>query len=235
MIPVFINSFNRLSYVEAMLQELERFEGIDSVTIVDNASTYSPLLDFFDKIENSQRHWKLRVNLICLPFNGGPRSSFDVAQRTLDKIQFPYFANTDPDLDLSEIPADFFLRCVAALEKYPEVNKVGASLVLDDIPEDVPLHARILDVESQYWQVKKDEDWYEANLDTHLFVGRTGQSFSYGPGLRSAWCSARHLLWYVTNENKTEEDEFYIRSLSAVHKPGIYWSTIYQDEILPPA
>ena len=45
-IPIFIISYNRLSYVEQMICWLEK-SGYTNIHVIDNASTYPPLLEYY--------------------------------------------------------------------------------------------------------------------------------------------------------------------------------------------
>ncbi len=47
-VPVFLISYNRLSYIRQVVKSLERLS-FQNITIVDNASTYEPLLDYLKK------------------------------------------------------------------------------------------------------------------------------------------------------------------------------------------
>ena len=229
-VPVFINSFNRLTWLREMVDELQRFEGVESINVVDNDSSYPPLVWYLEHLSKREaKEGELPIYTCMLEQNNGPRSAYDVAKVYAKNQGLAYVCVVDPDLDLRGLPSDFILRCVAALASHKDVNKVGASLRIDDIPENAVLRDEILSYEEVYWKIKRDEDWYEADIDTTFLVERTETGFSYGPALRSAKFSARHLPWYITRETLTAEDVFYFRNLDKVHKPGIYWSTLFSD------
>lgn len=234
-IPVFLNSYNRLTWLKDMVEELWRFDGVESIYIVDNDSAYPPLLDYLSAIENGEARTLVPVRVVRLAHNDGPRGAYHEAKRILtldiDGEGWKHFAVMDPDLDLSELPNDFFLRCAAALDMYPDINKVGPSLHINDLPEDSLIGERVKSFEEKYWTNKRDKYWFEADIDTHAFVMRVDDGFSYGPGLRSL-CSARHLPWYLTIETLSDEDIYYLKSLPPEHASGIYWSTLLRDDHL---
>lgn len=89
---VFINNRNLLTWPRAMAELL--WDQGHYVTIVDNASTYAPLIDWYDN------EWKRPV--IRLRSNEGPRAPWVVMGKQLE----PYVV-TDPDLDISAVPADW--------------------------------------------------------------------------------------------------------------------------------
>ena len=47
-IPVIINNRNLLTWPKAMVRDLSKWEGIGDIYIVDNGSTYEPLLDWYE-------------------------------------------------------------------------------------------------------------------------------------------------------------------------------------------
>ena len=46
-IPVIINNRNLLTWPKAMVRDLSKWEGIGDIYIVDNGSTYEPLLEWY--------------------------------------------------------------------------------------------------------------------------------------------------------------------------------------------
>ena len=46
-IPVIINNRNLLTWPKAMVRDLNKWEGIGDIYIVDNGSTYEPLLEWY--------------------------------------------------------------------------------------------------------------------------------------------------------------------------------------------
>ena len=48
-VPIFIINYNRLSYIEKFVSQLEMY-GFTNINIIDNCSTYPPLLEYYKKI-----------------------------------------------------------------------------------------------------------------------------------------------------------------------------------------
>ena len=46
-IPIIINNRNLLTWPKAMVERISRYEGVGDIIIVDNGSTYEPLLDWY--------------------------------------------------------------------------------------------------------------------------------------------------------------------------------------------
>jgi hypothetical protein len=218
-IPIYINSFNRLSYLQAMIKELRRFEGVGQITIVDQASEYPPLLEWFRN--------ECPVHVIRKQDNDGPRGVW----AGMSHSPFPFYIVTDPDLDLSGCPADLIPRMLVALQTYSNVTKCGPSIRLDDIPQNAPWHDRIMLDEQIHYQNTWDEWWWEAAIDTTFAMYRTGEHFSYFPALRAPHpYQVRHLPYYHVPASLTEEDRWYIEHLPQKHKGALYFSTLQQDE-----
>jgi len=219
--PFYINVFNRLSPVKQIIKDLQRFgaqlEGGIRITIVDNASTYPPLLAWYDTKPEG-------VRIIRRATNGGPRGWWDV----MDHFT-PFYGVCDPDIDLSGIPSDFLERLVAGLIQFPDIEKVGPSIRIDDVPEAFPFHSNLMQDEAQYRKYRRGW-WWVGDLDTMFIVCRTGRPFAYGPALRSPPpYSVRHLTNYMIPGHLSDEDQYYIQNLPQTHKPGLFWSTMMQD------
>ena len=95
-VPIFVNSFNRLTCLERLIKWLHA-AGHRRIFVVDNASTYPPLLDYLDNIERSRI-----ATVIRLPANVGHLAIW--ACGLLDRLGITSeYVYTDPDV----VPADF--------------------------------------------------------------------------------------------------------------------------------
>ena len=136
-VPIFVNSFNRLACLRQLLEWL-RAAGHRRIFVVDNASTYLPLLDYLDEVE---RHHIATV-IRSPPDNVGHLAIW--ACGLLDRLGITgEYVYTDPDV----VPADFcpsdlvgFLQAV--VDENPEILAAGPGLRLDDIPDHYPHRAR---------------------------------------------------------------------------------------------
>lgn len=192
---VFINNRDRLTSTRAMVEYLSRAPGAE-VTIIDNASTYPPLLEWYDGCG---------VEVVRLRENLGPRAlwrSTGLVPASED------YAATDSDLDLSLLPLDLLEALRAGLALYPKIVKAGLSLEIDDLPAGTPLTLRIREWESRWWRRRLNDFWWDADTDTTFAVYRAGTTEWPGvlPAARADRpYTARHLPWY----GMTDEDEYY--------------------------
>ena len=120
---VYINNFNLLTWPKAMAEKLAA-EGHD-VTFVDNASTYEPLLEFYETCP--YRVHKIGRNL-------GHVAPWQVF--AYEMMGNDWYAVTDPDLDLSGVPADWAEVMVEGAKFYSK--KCGLSLDDTGIPTTNP-------------------------------------------------------------------------------------------------
>lgn len=63
-IPVYIISFNRLSCLKQLVARLER-AGYSNIHIVDNGSSYPPLLEELDKTPHVVHRMKKTMDIAC--------------------------------------------------------------------------------------------------------------------------------------------------------------------------
>jgi hypothetical protein len=212
-IPIYLNARDLLSPLRAMVERLLATPGAGPIVIVDNASTYPPLLEWYEEVERGA--WRVgsgRTQIVRLGENRGELAPF-VLTTHHSPLNTPYFAVSDPDLDLGEVPDDFLDVLISGLERYPERVKAGLSLRIDDLPEDGPFTTEVRRHESRFWQQRLDERWYDANVGLTFAVYRGPKrrgGFGYGPALRAAPpYTARHLPWYLTPEAIDDEWRYY--------------------------
>lgn len=112
---IYLNNRDLLTWPRAMAEKLEA-QG-HRVTWIDNDSSYPPLLQYY-----RQR----KPEVILLGENLGANAPWWGAQ--VHRTTEPYVV-TDPDLDLSQLPADWPLILEAGLKMFPEDPKCGLGLL----------------------------------------------------------------------------------------------------------
>jgi FkbM family methyltransferase len=165
-IPVFINSYNQLTYLRDTVDWFAR-HGFANVTVHDNRSDYPPLLAYFGTPE-----FTAKARLVRLAGNIGPRRSLAVAAE--DPSTAGGFIFTDPDLRLPEPPAPDLLTMMFAAGPRHGVIKIGLALSLDPQIIDldrVTYHTRtVRQVERKYWTQAVEPDVFKATTDTTFFL-----------------------------------------------------------------
>lgn len=212
-IPIIINNFNRLEYPRRLIDYLTE-RGYDNIYIIDNHSTYPPLLEWYAKCPYDII--RLKENVGYLSFN-----KTDIHRMFADR----YFVYTDPDvLPAEECPDDFLEHFYRLLQRYPEAAKVGFSLKIDDLPDHFADKKHVIEWEKRFWQKPIEPDVYEADIDTTFALYRPNfpvGSGRWGMRLRTGGrYTARHLPWYIDSANLSDEERYYQSSV----KTAAHWS-----------
>jgi hypothetical protein len=212
--PVFIINFNRLTLPSRMADYLADCPGVYPV-IVDNASTYPPLLEYYEttphKVKRLSGNWCSTVIFFC-----GILEEYGITER---------FILTDPDLILDSIPKDFLHLLHLGLDKYPWAQKAGFSLEINDLPDTEITRAAKAHEES-YWSEKLDDQFYRAQIDTTFCMVRKIHDM---PAVRTARpYTAKHAPWYYTDKDTLPDDELYY--LQTASSDSTYWARLMAKE-----
>jgi hypothetical protein len=223
-IPVVIPTHDNPTFTRNTLRQLcER--GIINVIVVDNASTYPPMLEYLDRIEAPL--------LIRRSENLGPWIWQDPA--IFDELP-QHFALTDPDLEFNpRLPPDFIQKLTALTERF-KVGKAGFALEICDSflmrQDDFEIGGtgwKIWDWEQQFWKhplgtLDKENMMYLAPIDTTFAVYNKAY---FDPAKTDAVrvsgnYTCRHLPWYRDSIVPREEREFYAQSASKTMPVAFY-------------
>ena len=199
-VPIVINSYNRVAYLERQVAALREL-GYENLYVIDNASTYEPLLDYYER-EN------LRV--FYLDANVGYLSLWKTSVRK--EFLSNYYVYTDPDiLPAEECPDDFVRHFGEVLDRYPDAAKAGFGLKINDLPDSYAERDGVVAHEQKFWQRRIAPGLFQAPIDTTLALYRPSVSGGWWlPAVRTdAPYIARHLPWYADSANPSEEDVFY--------------------------
>lgn len=215
---VLINNRNRLTTTREMTIWL--MMAGHEVVILDNASTYQPLLNWYTMCD------AMNVRVVRSDRNGGPRAAWDCPEfKRYIPDDGEFYAVTDSDLDLRECPHDLLEVLSAGLVRHPELCKCGVSLRTNDLPDGFPHKQPVIDRERGYSQYELDDHLWSADIETTLAVYRSWPCV-YRPAARSKWpYEARHVPWYITPETITDEERYYIQHIPPEFQ-GPFWSKL---------
>jgi hypothetical protein len=210
-IPIIIISFNQLKYLKQLVAFLKEKE-YSNIVIIDNLSTYKPLLDYYKTIDKS-------VTIIMNDKNDGHRV-FWKNKRFFSTYGKGYYVITDSDIvPDKDCPEDFLNTFKKALEKNKTFLKVGFSLRLDDIPDSNLNKLKVLNWEKQFWKNKNSDGHFLADIDTTFALYRPMNLYDQSRFYRSLRFDkpyiAKHGGWYVDNKNLTEEQNFYMQNANS--------------------
>ncbi len=198
--PIFITCRDRLSCLLELLHWLER-AGHTCIYLIDNESTYPPLLAFFDTTP---------YPVIKLDSNLGGRAPW--TSGVVDDIAAGnFYVVTDPDVvPVAECPLDAVAHFRALLDRYPNRIKAGFGLKIDDLPTYYRHAAEVRAWESRFWTNEVEPGVYAASIDTTFALYRPGVPFELDPSLRTgAPYLARHMGWYVRSRRLGAEERYY--------------------------
>lgn len=207
-IPVFIISYNRLACLQKLISWLE-LKGFVNIIILDNNSSYEPLLSYLGGLSHKVISLKENLGHLALYKCG----LFD------DVINSQYYILTDPDvIPIQDCPDDFLDIAYEFLQRNDEYTKVGMSLKIDDLPDYYEPKQIVIDWESQFHSPKiefefDDIKMHRAIVDTTFALYRPAVDCNekkWWSAVRTAYpYQARHLAWYDNSSEPTSEEIFY--------------------------
>lgn len=200
-IPIIIIAYNRLSCLRDLLNRLDFYE---NVIIVDNNSSYEPLLDFYS---NLNREIKF------LDSNIGHFSPWAAEIVPINSHYIVTDCDVIPDKGCPNDFVDFLLEICSS---DPSLLKVGLSLRIDNIPEHYSLKSQVIDHESQFWSnklhPKNGVELYNSPIDTTFALYAPNSAPGLVPSVRTGNpYTAIHTPWY-TNSSELEDEEIYYRN-----------------------
>ena len=210
MIPVYINTFNRLTTTRNLVEQVKRLPNAQPV-VIDNDSDYAPLLEWYDSKP---------CDIVRLKENIGHHAPW--ISGVVDGDGAALYVVTDCDIDIDSVPLDVLdvLQCPFAWNHYRPI-KSGLALRIDDLPT---WQTKVVEWESRWWRQRavSGSHWYRAAIDTTFAMYRQGttlkqvQDVARTPAVRLGGdYQARHVPWYLDGENLDAENQHYFATANA--------------------
>jgi hypothetical protein len=194
LIPVYVNCRDRVTHLRQLVEWLER-AGQERIVLLDNASTFPPLLDYL----NATPHQVVRL---CR--NAGSRALW-----VSELVPAERFAYTDPDvIPTDDCPLDAIQRLSDLLDRYSEFPKAALGLHLDDVPPDLPCLGWERSLVSPDRELEPGV--YQSLADTTFAVYQPGAEFSLAAIRTGTPYTARHMPWYTHGQELSVEDRYYL-------------------------
>jgi hypothetical protein len=205
-IPIIINNYNRLEYLQKQIEWL-RHVGHNNLHVIDNHSTYAPLLKYYKNIP---------ATVYRLDRNMGHEALWRT--HVFQRFCQSYYVLTDPDvLPGEEVPSDFMCYFLDVLKRYPATKKVGFGLRTDNLPDYYPKKQEVIRWEEQFYKVEIEKGLFKSKIDTTFALYRPGAMFQcWNETLRTGspyWLM--HLPWYEDPSRYNEETAYYVESCTA--------------------
>jgi hypothetical protein len=203
-VPIVINNLNRLSTTKELVYHLQRL-GYFNIHIIDNGSTYKPLLEWY--------YWETGIEVLRTENLGQLAVYNSGLTKVLKDEGNDWFVYSDSDIELnSNTPKGFIERMIELAEKY-NIPKVGLAINIKELPL-TELGEEIFNWESKYWKQQIEEDVYKADVDTTFCVIQTDKSFQYEALRIAGDFTCKHKPWYTDFDNLSEEEKYYLDNVS---------------------
>ena len=199
----FVNCRDRVTCTRALVSWLERQPNI-RIILIDNASTYAPLLAFY----RSTKH-----EVVRLPSNVGHTALWNagVLPRYVSNVNERYLYS-DPDVVPAEsCPPDTLAHLSRILDRHPRLAKVGLGLRIDDLPDRCAIKPNVIRWEKKFWTQAIEAGVYRAQVDTTFALYRNpAVGYCHEPAARTGPpYVARHTPWYIDSAHLDEEERYY--------------------------
>jgi glycosyltransferase involved in cell wall biosynthesis len=196
-IPIIINNRDLLTWPKAMVERIKGYNNVGEIVIIDNNSTYGPLLEWYatnpctiHRLDRNVGHaapW-----IVNIPATLGSQ----------------YYVVTDPDLGLEDTPDDTLEYLYDKMHTLP-TSKLGLGLDWQAVLPKSPYFDRLNSHERNRWEEStyKQGVAMDVQIDTtfamysvsHYFIGGSSTQFPY---------VARHYPWEFSLEEARGNEEF---------------------------
>jgi glycosyltransferase involved in cell wall biosynthesis len=215
--PVYVPTFNNPTYTRRMVKQLRRWR-LTNIVIVDNASTYKPMIELLNHLES-------QFKVVRLAENNGAEAITAISYnlKTLPDV----FVITDPDLEFNPDMPLSFLVDLYNLTNHFRIGKAGLALDISDkdaMRQDKFLIGReslhIWEYESRHWNLcvgslPNGNPAYRAPIDTTfaLYNKRHFSRETFLEAIRVGGAfTCKHRPWYKDVPVPREELDFYGRT-----------------------
>lgn len=195
-IPIVINNRDLVTWPRDMVTKLKTMDNVGDIIIVDNGSTYQPLLDWYET----------KPCDVIMIDNIGHDAPW--ASGVVGKLNTEYYIVTDPDMGLNDIPTDM-LTILYNNMKIFNLNKIGLGLDWKIITPESPYYGHLMTSEKGRWENSRRIGlvFLDIAIDTtfamynkpEYFIGGASTGFPY---------IAKHFPWYLTVDERNNNEEF---------------------------
>lgn len=194
---VIINNRNRLTTTKKLVEDLLS-RNTEEIWIIDNESTYPPLLDWYQNVPKEVKiHKYHNVGYLAL-FSTG----------LINQIEEEWCFYTDSDIELNpNMPIEYQEIMLDYAYKLNS-NKIALALNISDLPDYYMLKPQVLRNEARWWQEEVLPNVYKADTDTTFcLIKKVDQFASYR---LAGNFTCKHVPWYINLDNLEEEEKYYL-------------------------
>lgn len=213
-IPLIIPNFNQLHYTVNLINWWNYYTANAPVFIIDNASTYKPLLEFYRK-----NHFKNLKVVRCKENNCGNNLRQFLAWSSVD---YPYYCISNPDIMPHPATPENFLELFKHCIDAGKYHHVGFQLKIDDLPEYIDNIEVIREKEAPFRKNARNIIFkgkvykaFKAPIDltfSMYYAGNGGWKWPHTPdwwnnSLRIL--EAYHFGWYIDPDTRIDDHIYY--------------------------
>jgi hypothetical protein len=195
-IPVIINNRDLVTWPKAMVEKVRTYDSAGDVIIVDNGSTYPPLLEWYNSKPCDIVYCK----------NMGHKGPW--LSGVVKKLNSEFYVVSDPDLGLDNTPGDTLNYLVEKIGRL-KLEKIGLGLDWRSTGNNSPFYEYLLKYEGERWSTSRIQDdvFLDIPVDT-TFALYKGRRHFIGGGSTGYPYIARHNPWYFINGEWKKDEEF---------------------------
>lgn len=206
--PVFITCRDKVTSLISLISWLEKI-GQTNIYLLDNKSTFPPLLDFYKETQ---------YKVFYLDQNLGGRALWWSGLIDMLRIEDRFIVSDSDVIPVEGCPHDVIEVFDNVLNEFPEYKKVGFGLKFDDLPDHYKHKQDVIAWEGKFYTKEISPGLYDAPIDTTFALYQPGSEFGRTPGIRTGHpYLARHVPWYTDMENLSDEDVFFRNNLPSTH------------------
>ena len=213
-VPVFIINRNRVTTTSDLVNWLLN-AGTTKITIMDNASTYEPLFEYYNNMPEG-------VIMHSMGGNYGSQGFWNQLHWHLNQTE-PFIITDSDCVPSPECPKDLVDVLYDLLFKHRACEKAGTGLRIDNIPDCYNRKQDVLSWEARFWKNRAGPNAWYADIDTTFALYPPRMGWSNGPqNIRTdVPYLCEHRPWYEDSANMSEEEKYY-----RAHVPAGYaeWS-----------
>ena len=192
-IPFVTIAYNNYTFIKKYVEQVLPYT--NKIIIIDNHSTYPPLLEYYKTITTIHKE----ISIIVMDKNYGHGVYCEEAKHLLPDL----YCLSDPDIEFNKDLPDNFVDILINLSHKYKTIRVGFAIKLDyeNFIKHNDFHIKIFHFESQYWVNKVNDSEYEmyiAPIDTTFsLINYAYAHIQHIRAIRVAGnFTCRHLPWY---------------------------------------
>lgn len=181
-----------------MVERIQKYNDVGEIIIVDNGSTYAPLLEWY----------LTKPCTIIMSDNLGHTAPWKLGLP--EKLKCEYYIETDSDMGLDDTPDDTLVYMRSKIKEL-NIRKLGLGLNWWEATVDSPYYNHLNTYEKNRVVDSKvvSDVCIDVLIDTTfaMYLGEERQH-SYGNGCTKLPYIAKHYPWYLSKAEYEQNEEF---------------------------